>query len=276
MFKASAMDHSQLYLELSDYYDHRGEAQSRDRFLVLAADAAMLAGDKAEAEHLRQRLLTVNPHHLLKPFKSFEEALKSRDVTDYISALRRRHPADQVANLVETTVRSKAGRAALSEPTAQLPVTPARPMQREPAPGPRPIDVFRVRPSEEPPPTSMRPRPIPAPPSIPSPAPANSGRMRPAPSGQSTPLSLPPLPFQPEPSRPAGASPFRPAHLSSSQPTVPVYQGIRLPVTPGAWFCSILFVLLLIGGIGLTIFSLGRIFLPADLINLNLIPNRGQ
>src|SRR3954453_10161227 len=99
------MQPSELYLELADYYDQRGEAQSRDRFLVLAADAAKTAGDANEAEHLRQRLLSVNPHHLLKPFKSFEEALKSRDVTDYINALRRRHPADQVASLVQSTIR---------------------------------------------------------------------------------------------------------------------------------------------------------------------------
>ena len=268
------MDHSQQYLELSDFYDHRGEAQSRDRFLVLAADAAMQAGDKEEAEHLRQRLLTVNPHHLLKPFKSFEEAMKSRDVTDYISALRRRHPADQVANLVETTIRVRGGRASGPESASQLPKSPPQPHRNEPTSGPRPVDVFRMRPTEEPPSTSIRPRPVPAPPPIPSPPPANSGRMRPAPSGQSTPLSLPPLPFQPEPSRPSGPSPFRPAQLASSQPTVPVYQGIRLPTTPGSWFCSVLFVLLLIGGIGLTLYSLGRVFLPSDLITLNLFPNR--
>ena len=72
-----------------------------------------------EAEHLRQRLRrSLNPHHLLKPFKSFEEALKSRDVTDYINALHsdaiRR---SQVANLVEkSTVRTKASpEAAASE-----------------------------------------------------------------------------------------------------------------------------------------------------------------
>jgi hypothetical protein len=268
------MDYSQLYLELSDYYDHRGEAQSRDRFLVLAADAAMIAGDKEEAEHLRQRLLTLNPHHLLKPFKSFEEAQRSRDVTDYINALRRRHPADQVANLVETTVRPKGGKTAQPERNSQLPPSPQQPARGETASGPRPVDVFRMRPADEPPPTSVRPRPIPPPPSIPSPPPSNPGRMRPAPSGQSTPLSLPPLPFQPEPSRPTGPSPFRPGQLPSSQPTVPVYQGIRLPTTPGSWFCSVIFVVLLVGGIGLTIYSLGRVFLPSDLINLHFVPNR--
>ncbi len=110
------MELSELYLELSDYYDHRGEAQSRDRFMVLAADAALRGGDPEEAEHLRQRLLTLNPHHLLKPFKSFEDAQKSRDVSDYVNALRGVIPPIRwPAWLNRPCGRKRAGRPRLSQ-----------------------------------------------------------------------------------------------------------------------------------------------------------------
>jgi hypothetical protein len=59
-----------------------------------------------------------------------------------------------------------------------------------------------------------------------------------------------------------------------SHPSVPVYQGIRMVATPGAWLCSVLFVLLLVGGVGLTMYSLGRVFLPAELVDLSFLPHR--
>jgi hypothetical protein len=267
------MQPTELYLELSDYYDQRGEAQSRDRFLVLAADAAMTAGDREEAERLRQRLLSLNPHHLLKPFTSFEDALKSRDVSDYINALRRRHPADQVATLVESTVRSQANRAPQADATPHLHVPPPPAARPEPTAAPRPVEVYRLRPTEEPPATTARPRPGSASPNIPA-QPANPGRFRPAPSPQSAPVSLPPLPLPHEPARAQAPSPFRPPPLPMSQPAIPVYQGIRMAATPGAWLCSFLFALVLVGGVGLAVYSLGRVFLPAELVNLNFIPAR--
>jgi hypothetical protein len=273
MTKADVMELTQLYLELSDYYDQRGEAQSRDRFLVLAADAAMNAGDREEAEQLRQRLLSLNPHHLLKPFKSFEEALKSRDVMDYINALRRRHPAEQVAELVETTVRQKANRAGAPDSAPHLHIPPPQPPRSEPPSGRRPAESYHLRPTEEPPPTTIRPRPIPPPLTNPNP-PASPARSRPVASAQNAPKSLPPLPLSPEPARPEVASPFRPLRNQTSQPTIPVYQGIRMATTPGAWLCSILFVGLLIGGIGITVYSLGRVLLPRELVPANFLPSR--
>lgn len=262
-----------LYLELAEHYDQRGEAQSRDRFLVLAADAALAAGDVNEAEHLRQRLLSVNPHHLLKPFKSFEEALKSRDVSDYISALRRRHPADQIAGLVASTVRPAADAARNPAPGPHLHVPPAQPTRAEAAAEHRPVEVYRLRPTEEPAPTSIKPRPVPPPPPLPTP-PAKPARLRAAPEPKSLPHSLPPLPLPPEPSRARASSPFRPQPIPLAQPSTPVYQGIRMAATPGAWLCSVLFFVLLVGGVGLTVYSLGRVFLPAEVFNLNFIPNR--
>src|SRR4051812_17384469 len=81
-----------VYRELADRYQQRGQPAMRDRFLVLAADAAHAAGLSDEAEHLRQRLLQANPHHLLKPYGSFAEALDSSSVQIYVQDLRINYP----------------------------------------------------------------------------------------------------------------------------------------------------------------------------------------
>jgi hypothetical protein len=259
---------TQLYLELSDFYDQRGEAQSRDRFLVLAADAALAAGERQEAEALRQRLLALNPHHLLKPFHSFEEALKSRDVADYLNALRRRHPPEQVANLVETTIKLSPKGKISKDQAPHIHVPPDR---GEPPVGPPGVEAFRLR-KDEPAATTIRPRPAPPPP-IPS-VPSNPGRGKPLSNVQQTPLSLPPLPLPPEPSRPLAGSPFRPKHSSLPAASIPVYQGPRMAATPGAWFCSLLFFLLLMGGVGIAIFTMGRVFLPDEIVPARFLGSR--
>jgi hypothetical protein len=96
----------QVYRELADLYERRGDAQLCDRFLVLAADAAQAAGKKEEAEQLRVRLLQHNPHHLLRPYTNFGEALKSPDVRNYVTALRRNHPYEKAEHLLTTMRQS--------------------------------------------------------------------------------------------------------------------------------------------------------------------------
>jgi hypothetical protein len=83
-----------VYEDLADWYDRSAQAKLRDWFLVLAADAALAAGQADEAERLRGRLLHANPHHLLKPYASFAEALQSRDVQGYVADLRRTYPPE--------------------------------------------------------------------------------------------------------------------------------------------------------------------------------------
>src|SRR5437763_7161361 len=99
---ASADRSIRVYQELATHYDARGEAQVRDRFLVLAADAATAAGRAEEAERLRNRLLEVNPHHMLKPYSSWNQALQSQDVRSYVEGLRRTYPPASAENLLET------------------------------------------------------------------------------------------------------------------------------------------------------------------------------
>ncbi len=91
-----------VYQELATHYDSRGEPQVRDRFLVLAADAASTAGRPDDAERLRQRLLQLNPHHMLKPYSSWSQALQSQDVRSYIEGLRRTYPPSSAENLLES------------------------------------------------------------------------------------------------------------------------------------------------------------------------------
>src|SRR4051794_14608903 len=88
-----------LYREIADIYDRRGQGSMRDRFLVLAADAALNTGQADEAEALRRRLLASSPHHLLKPYNSFGEALQAPDLASYVRDLRRNYPPQAAAQL---------------------------------------------------------------------------------------------------------------------------------------------------------------------------------
>jgi hypothetical protein len=97
-----------VYQELAEAYNRRGEAQMRDRFLVLAADAAFSGRRKDDAERLRVQLLQQNPHHLLKPYASFAEAMKSKDVQNYVTALRRSHPYERAELMLENFQREAA------------------------------------------------------------------------------------------------------------------------------------------------------------------------
>ncbi len=85
-----------IYEEFADKYDRQGDARQRDLFLVLAADAAYTAGIADQADRLRRRLLELSPHHLLRPFASFADALHSSDIQDYLVNLRRQFPPAQL------------------------------------------------------------------------------------------------------------------------------------------------------------------------------------
>src|ERR1043165_1904458 len=89
-----------MYEELANKYAQQGEARQRDHCLVLAADAALTAGQPDQAERLRKRLLMTNPHHMLRPFTSMAEAMQSSDVLDYVADLRRHWPPEVVEKLL--------------------------------------------------------------------------------------------------------------------------------------------------------------------------------
>jgi hypothetical protein len=107
----------QLYRELADGYAERGQPQFRDRFLVLAAAAALAEGDSDAAERYRQRLLNVNPHHLLKPYSSFAQAMQMDDVQIYVRDLQQNYPPEISDGLLRSMQQPR-------EPEArQIPVT---------------------------------------------------------------------------------------------------------------------------------------------------------
>lgn len=234
-----------VYQQLADWYDGQGQVHLRDRFLVLAADTALAAGDRDAAEQLRSRLLQLNPHHLLRPFASFAEAVESGDVQDYVLDLRQKYPAEVADQLLESLHTGQAGR----RPTSKVPPTkvaadggtaPAEPR----ASGGEPLKVYRVQePAEEPerPPLARS-----APPRPP----------RPVPPAPARPQARPPAP----PSAAAGSrrhvQPRSPYSPGSKAAPVPRPEDDASEPTRGGWVATLLFVLVLALGLGLAGYTL--------------------
>lgn len=91
-----------IYKDLAEREGERGADQLRDRFLILAADAALMAGKPDEAEQLRERLLATNPSHLLKPYESMAEAVRAAEVASYLADLRRGYPPEEAERLLQS------------------------------------------------------------------------------------------------------------------------------------------------------------------------------
>ena len=111
----------EVYKELAACYERRGQAQMRDRFLVLAADAAQAGGQADEAERLRMRLLQANPHHMLKPYATYDQARTAPDVDTYVRNLRLNYPLDVAADLLRALHASDDPGAQQLQQTAALP-----------------------------------------------------------------------------------------------------------------------------------------------------------
>jgi hypothetical protein len=236
-----------VFRELADQYERRGDSQMRDRFLVLAADAAHNAGHDEEAERMRQRLLKSSPHHLLKPYSSFAEALQAEDVQIYVNDLRANYPPDVADNLLKS-LRQRAGGAHPIPPTA--PVIDLNNPKPDPLrQGPVPLRFYGLQ--EE------KPGQTPLPPEIPL--------RRPPPSPQTA------SPTAPRKSSPPSTRPTaRP--VSSARPAAPAAKPVPSasePVRPetemergGSWLGAMLFGVTLVAGLGLAAYTLARPFLP--------------
>ena len=223
---ASADQTVKTYRELAEDYGRQGQAQMRDRFLVLAADAALSAGQEDEAERLRGRLLQHNPHHLLKPYSSFAEAMKSKDVQNYIGALRRNHPYDKVEGLLQGLRRT----------------TDTGPGARqEPGEGREDLKVFRGMDA------GKEPKGTPP-----------GGSTRPAVPVQPSPPQSPPRPSAAPEILPVSRQPY--PSLDKLRAVVTAREDRDPP--SGAWVSVVLFVLMLVLGIFLASYTLLRPFLP--------------
>ena len=220
---ASADRSIRVYQELAAHYGARGEAQVRDRFLVLAADAATAAGRPEEAERLRHRLLEVNPHHMLRPYSSWSQALQSQDVKSYIDGLRRTYPPSSAENLLES-VRGAA--------------------EEEQAPQPLPSAALDATV-----PLAAADMPTPIPTRVPAQSPAARTARLVAPTARTT-----PIPFA-KPAPPANG--IRPARTVREALTM-----TSSPSPAGRWVAVLLFYLVLAAGIALGAYTFIRPFYP--------------
>jgi hypothetical protein len=249
-----------VYRELADHYERLGQSSMRDRFLMLAADAAFSAGQTEEAERLRQRLLAGNRHHMLRPYGSFAEASRAADVQAYLDGLRANYPPEQAADLLNTLRGGDEGSSA-SPPTVPPPAA-ARPI---PMTAPLlDLNAREPRPMDQPPPfqpmrvdaAAQRPRAQPAP------AAQAASRPAPAPLAQTQPLREIPLqdtPTQqkrePRPPRPVPAPAARRMAVEPSPP--PRRAG------GGGWFNVALTVAAAAVAAALVGFALARPYLPS-------------
>lgn len=95
------MNPIELYQQIAEAYHVQAKYQERDRFLVLALDAANSAGQTSMAEQLRQRLLELNPNHLIKPYSSTAAALQATNFIAYVSQLRKNFPPAKAQGLLK-------------------------------------------------------------------------------------------------------------------------------------------------------------------------------
>jgi hypothetical protein len=240
----------QVYKELADWHERQGQPAMRDRFLILAAEAAFSAGKPDEAERLRQRLLQSNPHHMLKPFSSFSQALQSTNVQIYIHDLQMNYPPETAEDMLRS-LRSGSG----SGPTAGVPQTAPLIELRDDSTLPlgNTAESLKVYPlADERDTTAPPPKPVPpthlSRPSTrkPSAAPPTTPPARPSSSNPSTPRP------QPAPSRP----PILPVD-APPPPTEPAGTG-------GAWLGALLYGMTVTAGVALAVYTLARPFLPPE------------
>jgi hypothetical protein len=238
------MNSVQIYQELAAAHDQQGQAQVRDRFLVLAADAALSSGRADEAEGLRARLLQLNPHHLLKPFASLTQALESPDVKTYVEGLRRTYPPEEAELSLRKLKKEPAPARAAATPARPAAIAVPTVLPRTGPTSPEWEEVRRQPVTPEPP-----PRPAPAvapPPPAPPPPPV-------------VPIEEP-IPFAPEPVvRKARTVPKIPAPVEPSAD--PFDDEAEEPAGAGSWFAAALFYAVLLASLALGIFTLARPFL---------------
>jgi hypothetical protein len=216
-----------VYRELADWYERHSEGARRDRFLVLAMDAAQHAGQPEEAEKLRRHLLHLSPHHLLRPFASFAEARQATDVKEYLRELRVKYPSDVAQELLKS-LRS----GGKSPPSA---IGPAHPSTHPNGSASEPLKVFNESETAVP----------------------EIGGHRPFPIARSAPV----------PVRPEVDQARAPAQRGDRGPADPVRglrarEETSSPTPRGSWLGFVLFVVLFLAGLVVCGFVLARPFVP--------------
>jgi hypothetical protein len=249
----------QLYRDLADWHEREGPAHVRDRFLILAADAALQAGRDDEAERIRQRLLHLNPHHMLRPFASFAEALRSPDVSNYVGDLRHNYPPETA----EQILAELRGGNRSPEPRPTLPLPPTLPVVELTPPAvsgstekPDRVVVYWDETEAEPPPAAK-------------PAKRPTVARPPARPTTSSPTQRQPAQAVPTPPSARPATPRRDVHgLPTESPGRATRSRPSQEETEegngGTWVSSALFGLLLLVSLVLGTYALVRPFLPPE------------
>jgi hypothetical protein len=232
-----------IYNELADWYEKQRQPPMRDRFLVLAADAALLANRPDEAETLRLLLLRVNPHHMLKPYNSLAQALKAPDVLTYIKDLRVNYPinvAEDLLRTLQTEEKRSPGAIPPVSATAALPAVSDE-MFLNSKLGPRDLAPTA-------PPGAL-------------PTPYELAPLRPDSRPQTLPLQAPP---PPRPGLPASArrEPVRPrVPMPAPIPLAPTRNVVEPSTEGGSWLAVLLFLVVLASGAALIAFTFLRPYL---------------
>lgn len=260
--KDSANVPPQLFLELAELYEQRDEPKMRDRFLILAADAAFSGGQLQQAERLHQHLLQVSPHHMLKGYRSFAEAVRAEPVRAYIHDLKQNYPNEVVHRLLE----SLRGRTVPVDTMKAPPSATAKPLV-PPSPTQPEADWTALMSDTTP--------PAPAHPAQPGGGTAKGWdlanermpRRPPPPATAATPAARPPARQPALPAAPLPATRTR----SSSEPAQ-TNRGVKsmtnakkrrkAKTKPTSWLVMLLFVLVFVSGLALLGYSLARPFLP--------------
>ncbi len=284
------MDRLNVYSELAECYDRLGQFSMRDRFLILAADAALETGQPGEAERMRLRLLQGSRHHMLRPYHSFAEAARAPDVQTYLKDLRTNYPPS-VAELLLDSLKGGSGEGppgTAFDPTQSLPepegwATPTNDPPARPIPPTAPLidissrqrsapiagcspgepgdpDIYPIREEHNP-----RPMAQPIPSRVPAARPpAGRPEERPTRPTSAIPMTLPAVPRVN-----AAAAPL-PRHREAPRPLASLRQGAHSPdqerETPpegGAWFVLLLLGVVCTAGLALLAFTFARPFLPA-------------
>jgi hypothetical protein len=257
-----------LYRELADRYEKTSQFSMRDRFLMLAADAAFHAGQTLEAERLRQRLLGQSKHHMMRPYNSFAEAFAAPDVQTYLNDLRANYPPEVAMQMLDSLKGTKhqnleqtqqVERATRPSPTTppqtSIPVTAPLLDPYGGAPTKPPFRIVDEQPRQNAPIPTTKPlgqplpgrkivTPIPVDPPPPPPAPPPKPAPKAAPLSTSIPLAVPP-------GKPVVSIPLPASSPSTPKPApkpVPVQPEPESPTGP-SWLSIVLGGLaLLIGG----------------------------
>lgn len=250
-----------VYEELALLYDSQGQAKLRDWFLVLAADAAVQSGWDDEAERLRGKLLQYNPHHLLKPFMSFAEAMHSSDIQSYITDLRRTYPPETAEQLLQKQRPNGStpsfNNSSRSSNTGFPSATDAL-FDTKPEPEVYPLPGMTTAPYN--PPQSMPSKPAPR---VPKP-PAQPAVSRPMP------MPTPPKPAPAKRMETLASSPIAPAIMPASATNKKIPSKPPQDFFVSRWISSILSMIIGLVGIAMLVWALGKPFFPESWTNFQL------